>query len=155
MYRVVLPQQYIPQSPNNNLRQASGYAFRCSYCRRQTVGRGNCYSSHRSRLESLGVLGNAIFGAGNIPSWYAITFIPSALGGISLPLVVCAWLGAAALSKYAGLVGLLLVFGIGTLAFSKHSGDRTLWARIGISSLVVSMPLFFYIGFQVKVPIWL
>jgi hypothetical protein len=103
----------------------------------------------------LGVLGDTLFGAGHSPSWYTITAISFVLGGISLPLVVGAWLGATALNKYAGPVGLLLVFGIGALAFSNCSGDRTLWAWIGISSLVLSTLLFFYIGFQAKVAIWL
>jgi hypothetical protein len=103
----------------------------------------------------LGILGDTIFGAGEAPGWYTVTAVSFMIGGVSLPLIVSAWFGASALNKYAGPVGLLLIFGIGALVYSKYSSDPTLWNWIGIGSLIFSTVLFFYIGFQAKVPIWL
>jgi len=100
-------------------------------------------------------LGYAIFDGENAPDWYNIMCASFALGGIFLPLIISAWLGATALNKYAGPVGLLLVFGIGAVAGCKYLDNTILWFQIGIGSLVLSTILFFYIGFQAKVPIWL
>jgi hypothetical protein len=103
----------------------------------------------------LGILGDTLFGTGDAPSWYTAIAISFVIGGVALPLVVSAWFGASALNKYAGPVGLLLIFGIGGLVYSKYSSDPTLWNWLGAGSLVLSTLLFFYIGLQAKVPIWL
>ena len=52
-------------------------------------------------------------------------------------------------------IGLLFVFGIGALAANQYFENPTVWLWLGAGSLVVSGLLFFYIGFQAKVPIWL
>jgi len=101
----------------------------------------------------LGILGDSIFGASNAPQWYTIIAISFAISGVALPLTVGAWLGASALNKYAGPVGLLLVLGIGANAYGQIFGGMMTW--VGIGAIVLSVVLFFYIGFQAKVPIWL
>ena len=103
----------------------------------------------------LGIFGDTLFGAGDVPDWYMLTCVSFAIGGVLVPLLVSAWLGATAMNKYAGPVGLLFVFGIGAVSTAKYLGDPTLWVWIGIGSIVLAGLLFFYIGFQAKVPIWL
>jgi len=103
----------------------------------------------------LGALGDTIFDYGDIPDWYTITAISLALGGIVVPLAVSAWLGATAINKYAGPVGLLFVFGICAVSAGDFTNNQALWVWIGIGSIVLSGLLFFYIGFQAKVPMWL
>jgi len=103
----------------------------------------------------LAIFGDSTYGAGNVPDWYTIMCIVFVASGIALPLTVSAWLGATALNKYAGPVGLLFVFGIGALAANQYFENPTVWLWLGAGSLVVSGLLFFYIGFQAKVPIWL
>ena len=103
----------------------------------------------------LGALGNTIFVDTDIPDWYMITAGSLAIGGVLLPLAISAWLGATALNKYAGPVGLLLVFGISAASASDYTNDPSLWLWVGIGSMVLSGLLFFYIGFQAKAPVWL
>jgi hypothetical protein len=103
----------------------------------------------------LSALGYVIFGGGlKIPDWYNIIAISFAASAIVIPLIVGAWLGGAAINKYGGLVGLLLVFGIGVFT-TGYILSSTLWYWIGIGAMALSTILFFYIGFQAKVPIWL
>jgi len=101
----------------------------------------------------LGILGDSIFGASNAPQWYTIIAISFAISSVALPLTVGAWLGASALNKYAGPVGLLLVLGIGANVYGQIFGGMMTW--IGVATIVLSGALFFYIGFQAKVPMWL
>lgn len=108
---------------------------------------------------ALGALGDVFFNNSNYgyetPGWYTITAISFLIGGIALPLLIGAWLGATALNKYAGPVGLLLVLGIGATAFGSVVEGQSMWSTIGIGAMIVSVALFFYVGLQAKVPIWL
>jgi hypothetical protein len=108
---------------------------------------------------ALGALGDVFFDNSNYgyetPGWYTAIAISFLIGGIALPLAVGAWLGATALNKYAGPVGLLLVFGIGAAAAGSTIADSVMWTWIGIGAMVLSVLLFFYVGLQAKVPIWL
>jgi len=103
----------------------------------------------------LAILGDSTYGAGNVPDWYTIMCMAFIASGIALPLTISAWLGASAINKYAGPVGLLLVFGIGASASSEYLENSTVWFWAGIGSMVLAGLLFFYIGFQAKVPMWL
>lgn len=106
----------------------------------------------------LGALGDVIFSNGyshDVPDWYNVIAICFALSSAVLPLTVGAWFGAMAINKYAGPVGLLLVFGIGATAYGNVYKGQFMWEWIGIGSMVLSVVLLFYIGFQAKVPIWL
>lgn len=91
----------------------------------------------------------------DIPAWVNGIAIAFAIGGIALPLTVGAWFGATALNKYAGPVGLLLVFGIGAFTVGKVDDAQSMWLWIGLGSMILAGALFFYIGFQAKVPMWL
>ena len=103
----------------------------------------------------LGALGDVFFAGTNTPQWYTIMAVSLMLSGVGIPLLAGAWFGASALNKYAGPVGLLLVAGIGAIAVGKTVEGQSMWVQIGISSIIVSVALFFYIGLQAKVPIWL
>jgi hypothetical protein len=106
----------------------------------------------------LGALGDVIFNNGygaDVPGWYTTIAISFALGGVILPLVVASWMGAMALNKYAGPVGLLLDLGIGAYVFGRVTEGQTMWLWIGIGVLVLSVLLFVYIGFRAKVPMWM
>ena len=103
----------------------------------------------------LGALGDVFFADTTTPQWYTITAISLIVSGIGLPLLVGAWLGASALHKYAGPVGLLLIAGIVATTVGKTVEGQSMWLWIGNSAMIVSIVLFFYIGLQAKVPIWL
>jgi hypothetical protein len=102
----------------------------------------------------LGALGDTIYSESEVPDWYSIIAIGFVISGVALPLLIGAWFGAMAINKYAGPIGLLLVLGIGATAVGSTAGDA-MWVWIGIGAMVLSVLLFFYIGFQAKVPIWL
>lgn len=101
----------------------------------------------------LGALGDVIFASSKVPQWYDIIAISFVISSVALPLSAGAWLGASALHKYAGPVGLLLVLGIGANTYGQIFGGEMVW--IGIVAIVLAVGLFFYLGFQAKVPIWL
>ena len=107
----------------------------------------------------MGMLGDVLFNNSNFgyktPGWYAVTAVCVTISGVALPLIVGAWLGATAINKYAGPVGLLLVLGIGATTFGKVVEGQSMWLGIGVGTIIVSTALFFYIGLQAKVPIWL
>ena len=103
----------------------------------------------------VGAMGDVFFANTTTPTWYTVLALTITASGVGLPLLVSAWLGASALNKYAGPVGLLLVAGIGALAYGKVVERQSMWIWIGAASLVVSVGLFFLIGFRAKVAIWL
>jgi hypothetical protein len=103
----------------------------------------------------LGMMGSVFFPNSDAPAWYTTLAIGIAVSGVGLPLLVGAWLGASALNKYAGPVGLLLCFGVGALVYGKNLENHVMWTWIGFGSLVLSVGLFFLIGYRAKVAIWL
>ena len=103
----------------------------------------------------LAIAGDSIFGAGDSPDWYTIICISFVASGIALPLLISGWLGGAALNKYAGPVGLVFVLGIGAVSAKNYLPNPDAWFWGGIAAIVVTGLLFFYIGFQAKVPMWL
>ena len=104
---------------------------------------------------AVGALGDVFFAGTDTPQWYTIIAVSLMLSGVGLPLLIGAWLGASALNKYAGPVGLLLVLGIFASAIGSTVKGQSMWVAIGVGSIIVSVVLFFYIGLQAKVPIWL
>jgi hypothetical protein len=103
----------------------------------------------------IGAMGDVFFAHTNTPTWYTVLAVTIMASGVGLPLLVSAWLGASALNKYAGPVGLLLCAGIGALAYGQVVKGQSMWIWIGATALVVSVGLFFLIGFRAKVAMWL
>lgn len=104
---------------------------------------------------AVGAMGDVFFADTDTPMWYTVLAISLISSGVGLPLLVGAWLGGMAINKYAGPVGLLLVLGIGATAAGSNVAGATMWIWIGIGAIILSVVLFFYVGFQAKVPIWL
>jgi hypothetical protein len=103
----------------------------------------------------LGALGDVFYAHTDVPTWYTVLAVTVMASGVGLPLLVGAWLGASALNKYAGPVGLLLCAGIGALTYGKVVEGQSMWIWIGATTLVVCVGLFFLIGFRAKVAMWL
>jgi len=106
----------------------------------------------------LGALGDVFFATDygpEVPGWYTIMAISFAISGVALPLIVGAILGAMAINKYAAPVAILLLAAIGSYTYGKLVDGQGIWMLYGIIGGIVAIALFFYIGFQAKVPIWL
>jgi hypothetical protein len=104
---------------------------------------------------TMGALGDVIYADTDVPAWYTAIAIGLCISSVGLPLLVGGWLGAQALNKYGGPVGLLLFLGIGATAFGSTIEGQSMWAGIGVAAIVVSVLLFFYLGFKAKVDMWL
>jgi len=135
-------------------RYASQYRYSDKFISRMTGWLIACIFIGPGRAVVVGISGDAIFGNGLVPEWVTILAGSLAIAGIALPLLVGSWLGASAINRYAGPVGLLLFFGIAAVATGGPFGQPQ-WVTLGIGALIISLILFFYIGFQARVPIWL
>jgi hypothetical protein len=96
----------------------------------------------------------AIFGASDRAAWVDPTAISLIAGGVAIPLLASAWLGASAMHKFGGLVGLLLMLGFtGVVAGSYFDNPLWFWPGIGIG--VVAGAGFFWLGYRAGVPMWI
>lgn len=107
---------------------------------------------------ALGALGDVFFQGEygpQTPDWYSRTAAAIALSGVVLPLVAGAVLGALAINKYAAPVAVLLLAAIGSFIYGRVVDGQGVWMLYGVAGGVVAVALFFYIGLQARVPVWL
>ena len=142
-----------PEQPDENGRYANNYRMSAKRIQKITnwlivglfVGLGAGFI--------LGIVGSSLFDD-EFPMWYLILTIGVAASGLIVPLVIGAWLGGQAIRRGGGFVGLLLIAGGGLVVTGTQIESTTLfWTGIGVTTLAAL--LFFYIGIQAKVPIWL
>ena len=142
-----------PEQPNKDGRYANNYRMSAEQIQKITnrliillfVGLGLGFI--------LGIIGSSVFGS-EFPLWYTILTIGIAASGVIVPLLVSAWLGGQAIRRGGGFVGLLLIVGGGLLVTGNAIENTPLfWTGVGVT--ILAGLLFFYIGIQAKVPIWL
>lgn len=107
---------------------------------------------------ALGALGDVFFRSEygpQTPDWYNLMAAVIAASGVALPLIVAAVLGALAINRYAAPVAVLLLAAIGAFVYGRLVDGQGIWMLYGIAGGVLAVALFFSIGFQARVPIWL
>jgi hypothetical protein len=151
-------QNNTPQKKMANGRyEGKNYRYTDKFIKRMTIAMVSLVFIGPAIGFGLGALGDVIFTNGyspEVPSWYTIMAISFVASGIALPLIIGAWVGAMAVNKYAGPLGLLLVFGLGASSYGISQG-HVMWTWIGIGAMLLSTILLFYVGLKAKVPIWL
>ncbi len=100
-----------------------------------------------------GVLGSVLYD-NSAPDWVAVVAIAFVTLGLGIPLLVGAWFGGRAVHRFGGVVGILLFLGIASFVMGEVLG-LGLWLWLGVGASILAVILFFYLGFQAKVPIWL
>lgn len=98
-------------------------------------------------------IGSTIYGS-DFPLWLTVIALTFTFGGIALPLLVGAWFGGQSIHRFGGWVGLLLMLGLGATVAGQGMDTGWMFAS-GIATMVLAGLLFFYLGFQAKVPMWL